>query len=293
MSDYEKYQQLLGEVPEFLKKYLDLDVMVRLKGISLFCGMNYASPHMYDFSLNISRFDHSLNVAMVTWNLTHDKTQTLAALFHDVSTPVFSHVIDYMNGDYMNQESTEDEIRNVLLYEDGIEFEDVVDFKKHTVVDLPRPSLCADRIENTIGGGMGWANTVDYEHAKLILDSLYLDTNENGQQEICINNQEVAEYVLYINDQINKLTQSDEDIYMMQLLADLVKITIDEGLIMYEDLYRLTEDEYFDIIESYLYIPDIADYYEMFKTVCNPIALKHRDVKDRVVNPLINGKRML
>ena len=113
MEDYKKYQKELGDIPEFLNKYLNLDVMQRLKGVSLFCGMNYASPYMYDFSLNISRYDHSLNVALITWRLTHDKTQTLAALFHDVSTPVFSFVFDFMNGDYIEQESTEDKIREV------------------------------------------------------------------------------------------------------------------------------------------------------------------------------------
>ena len=302
MEDYKKYQKELGEIPEFLNKYLNLDVMQRLKGVSLFCGMNYASPYMYDFSLNISRYDHSLNVALITWRLTHDKTQTLAALFHDVSTPVFSHVIDFMNGDYIEQESTEDKIRDVLLSsrnlltylkEDNISLEDVMDFKKHSIVDLPRPSLCADRIENTIGGGMGWANKVDYKHAKDILDNLYVDKNENGQDEISLLSKDVGEYVLYINDCLNKLTHKDEDSYMMDLLADLVRLTINEGIIIYDDLYRLTEEEFFNIIEKYLYISDINDYYHLFKTVKDPLCMKHVIVKNRVVNPIVNGKRMI
>ena len=301
MEDYLRYQQLLGEVPEFLKKYLKLDPMIRLLDISLMCGMDYASPYMYIFKFYISRYSHSLNVALITWKLTHDKTQTLAALFHDISTPVFSHVIDYMNGDFINQESTEDKTQEILystrnlfqyLKEDGINIDDVIDFKKHTIVDLPRPALCADRLENTIGGGMSWAKKVDFNHAKRIIDSMYVDKNEFGQDEICLNNKEVGEYVIYVNDCLNELTHKKEDTYMMNLLADLVKLTINEGLVTYDDLYRLTEHEYFRIVESHLYISDINDYYEMFKTVKNPIITGTTTVKDRIINPIVNGKRI-
>ena len=108
MNDYLIYKESLGDTPEFLKKYLDLDIVKRLKGISLLCGMDYASKYAYDFKCYISRYDHSLDVALIVWKLTHDKKATLAGLFHDISTPVFSHVIDYMNKDYIKQESTEE-----------------------------------------------------------------------------------------------------------------------------------------------------------------------------------------
>lgn len=49
-----------------------------------------------------------MTVALLTYKLTNDKVATLAGLFHDIATPCFSHVIDYMNGDYENQESTEE-----------------------------------------------------------------------------------------------------------------------------------------------------------------------------------------
>lgn len=42
---YNYYIKLLGypDVPEFLKKYLTVPSLVRLKGIGYFCGMDYAS----------------------------------------------------------------------------------------------------------------------------------------------------------------------------------------------------------------------------------------------------------
>lgn len=301
MNDYQKILYSISPIPEFLEKYLTLSSMERLKGVSFFCGMTYASKDMYHFYYDISRYEHSLGVALITWRLTHDKAQTLAALFHDISTPVFSHVIDYMNGDYIEQESTEDKTREILLStrnlieylnEDGLTIDDICDFKDYSVVDLPRPALCADRFEGIISGGMGWSGKTDYEFASKLLDSMYLDINEEGKEEICVNDQELAKKMVEVNDHLNVLTHQKKDTYMMNLVADMVRLMIDENIIIYDDLYRLTEPELFNIVESYLYIDDLRDYYETFKTVSDPIIISNVEIKNRVLNPIVNGKRL-
>ena len=302
MTAYEMYHRNICVVPDFLYKYLSLDIMQRLRGISLFCGMDYASPHMYSFEYPISRYDHSLNVALITWKLTHDKKQTLAALFHDVATPVFSHVIDYMNGDYINQESTEDKTREVLLSspilrdylsDDEIDIEDIIDFKKYSIVDLPRPSLCADRIENIIGVGMSWVKEVDFNKALEIIDNLDIDINEENKKEICLTHNYVAEYVNRINDRINELTHTNSDTYMMVLLSHIVRRTIEEGYIIYDDLYTLTEEEFIKIIEDNIsYDYELADMWNTLKTVQKPSVEYNIKVKNMTLNPLINGVRL-
>ena len=114
------YMNLLGynEIPRFLIKYLKCPSLLRLKKIGYFCGMDYASKDIYDFREYISRYDHSINVALITYKLTKNKKATIAALFHDVATPCFSHVIDYMNKDYANQESTEEKLILLLILKD-------------------------------------------------------------------------------------------------------------------------------------------------------------------------------
>ena len=114
------YKKLLGDIPEFLNKYLSLSSIERLKDVGYFCGMDYASKDIYDFGEYVSRYDHSLNVALITWNLTKDKSATLAGLFHDISTPCFAHVIDYMNKDYNKQESTEIYTKDILIKEKNL-----------------------------------------------------------------------------------------------------------------------------------------------------------------------------
>ena len=146
---YKCYKELLLEdYPSFLNKYLECPSIVRLKSVGYFCGMDYASKDIYDFGEYISRFDHSLDVALITWKYTKDKTSTLAGLIHDIATPVFAHVIDYMNKDYANQESTEEYTEKIVksdcmlinyLLEDGININEVIDFKKHSIVDNDSP----------------------------------------------------------------------------------------------------------------------------------------------------------
>ena len=69
------YLELLdyNNMPEFLHKYLDLPILLRLKNVGYFCGMDYASKDVYNFKEYITRYDHSLSVALLTWKLTLKK----------------------------------------------------------------------------------------------------------------------------------------------------------------------------------------------------------------------------
>ena len=173
MNLLEQYKELLynEKFNENFEKYLRVPSLIRLKNVGYFCGMDYASKEIYNFSGYVSRYDHSLSVALITWMCTEDKSATLAALFHDISTPCFSHVIDYMNNDYIEQESTEQYIKDILdkdehlleyLKEDGILLEEIIDFKKYTIVDNNRPKLCADRLDGVILTGVFWTKCRSY-----------------------------------------------------------------------------------------------------------------------------------
>ena len=167
----DKYLELLGfrEMPEFLVKYMYTPSLLRLKNICYFCGMDYASKDIYDFKGRITRYDHSLFVALITWKLTGDRRATLAGLFHDISTPCFSHVIDYMNKDYEKQESTEEKVEEIIrsdyyllecLKRDNILVDEIIDFKRYSIVDNERPKLCADRLDGVILTGYGWTKSI-------------------------------------------------------------------------------------------------------------------------------------
>ncbi len=302
MNEYQLYQDYLGEIPEFLKKYLTLDIITRLKDITLFCGMEYASKYVYNFNYFISRFNHSLNAALITWNLTHDKKVTLATLFHDVASPVFSHVIDYMNGDYVNQESTEEKTEEILrlskklkeyLKVDNINIETIINFKDYSVADLPRPYMCADRLENTISSAMGWINDIKFEDIKDILDSIYLEINEDGLDEIAFKDKYAATYFKYLNDEINRLTHTNFDTYMMMLAADMVRLCLNLEIFSYNDLFKLGEREVINIIKNNIEIyPELDKYWNQFTNIKEIPHIKQPQIKNKIVNPLVRKKRL-
>ena len=301
-QDYEKYKLLLGTPPEWLNKYLELDILNRLQDISVLCGMEYASHDIYNFAFSISRYEHSLNVALITWALTHDKNATLGALFHDASSPVFSHCVDYMNGDYVNQESTEEKTDEILLSspdlqrylrQDNVSLEDVINFKQYSVVDLPRPYMCADRLDNCIGVGMAWSKKLTYEDAKSILESIRLTLNENGIYEISFNDEQAANIVYEINNDINQLTHSNSDTYMMLLVSKIIKKLILLNLVTYDDLFKLKERDIIDILEDNNHLDvELEQLYNEFKTIKEAPVIEQPEIKDKILNPLVKQKRL-
>ena len=300
MNEYLIYKESLGEVPEFLKKYLELDIVKRLKGISLLCGMDYASKYAYDFKYYISRYDHSLDVALLVWNLSHDKASTIAGLFHDISTPVFSHVIDYMNKDFVEQESTESKTFEIMnssselkkcLREDNLKLEDIADFKKYSLVDLDRPSLCADRIDGTICSGINWTKTIDGITSKNIINDLTICSNENRKLEIAFKNEEYASMFVNLNNEINRITHSNNDNYMMLLLADIVKLCINLNIVDYESLYYLTEEEFIECLEDNLDLSkELRDKWYLFKNIKEIPEIEIPKVKNKIITPIVVDK---
>ncbi len=302
-NNIQEYINMLGPIPKFLEKYLSLRILTRLKKVGYFCGMDYASEHIYLFDYKISRYEHSLTTALLTWKFTKSKKQTIAALFHDVSTPCFSHVIDYMNKDYENQESTEEKTESILrnskklkqlLKEDKLTIEDITDFKKFTIVDNHRPKLCADRIDGIILTSLGWTKTLSMEEVPNILDNIEVMVNDDNEKELGVKTNEIANKLCDLNREIDIICHSNEDNYMMELLAEITKYAIDKEYITYDNLYEYNEDKLIKI----LYTQEdtaLKILLNLFKTVTlEEISIKEiPPVKRRYINPLVNGKRFI
>ena len=298
---YKYYKSLLGEQPEFIKKYLKSPSLKRLKKVGYFCGMDYASKNIYDFPYYISRYDHSLTVALLVYKLTKSKRATISGLFHDVSTPCFSHVIDYMNKDYSKQESTEAYTEKIImkdkhllecLKEDYIKPEDIINFKKYSIVDLDRPSLCADRLDGIILTGICWSREITKEDIKSIVEDIAVYDNENNQKEIGFKSKEVAKRVIELNKNIDILCHSNEDNYMMELLSKITKLGIDNNLFNYEDLFTYTEDKIFKLLNSSnnKEIKALLDEFYNKKKEDIP-ETEIINIKRRLIKPIINNIR--
>lgn len=298
------YKKLLGyeNMPEFLKKYLEVPCLLRLKDIGYFCGMDYASKNIYDFKEKVTRYDHSITTSLITWYLMHDKEMTLAALFHDIATPCFSHVIDYMHKDYNEQERTEEFTEMIMkndsqlltyLAEDNISIEKIANFKNYSIVDNKRPLMCADRLDGIILTGFCWTKDLSLEEIRKIIYSIAPLRNENDELEISFTEENIASRVYEVNDKINKYCHSNEDNYMMELLAEITSEAINKKIIFYEELYLSTEEKILEKIKK-SNKKDLKQMLEKFETIKIseiPETILPQ-VKERKINPLVLRKRL-
>ena len=282
---YNEYLNSICKIPRFLNKYLEVPSLVRLKNIGYFCGMDYASKEVYDFRELITRYDHSLTVALLTWRFTHDKKATIAGLFHDVATPCFAHVIDYMNKDYANQESTEEYTEEIIKNDkelrrciriDKLKYSDICDFKEFSIVDNKRPKLCADRYDGLILTGYNWTKSIELSDILEFTDNLCLHMNEDNILELGFKDRDICNRVLKVSDEIDLICHSNEDNYMMELLADITRITISKNIIEYKDLYYLTEVELFDKIRN-------SDDDELLKLLDKFYNIKASEIPDTIM----------
>lgn len=254
----EYYKTISEDFPEFLIDYIKTPRMQKQNGISITCGTYYSK--MFNINLWYSSLEHSIAVALIIWHFTHDKKQTLAGLFHDISTPAFKHCIDFMNNDYEKQESTEELTEKMLLESkeimellrrDNIKIEEVSDYKKYPIADNDTPMLSADRLEYTLSNGLGAVKKVwELEEVKEVYKDIKILKNEKGIDELGFKNIKYAEKFVEKMSILTIYYMNDQRRFAMQLLADIMKKMSQDGDITISDLYNLSEEEVIKKIEK-------------------------------------------
>ena len=207
-----------------------------------------------------------------------------------------------MNKDYANQESTEEKTEEIIksddvlmeyLKQDHILVDDIIDFKRYSVVDIDRPKLCADRLDGIILTGLYWTKSLNIDDVSYILNDVMITRNEANEDEIAFKNKGIAKLVLKTSNLIDKYCSSKEDNYMMQLLSKITKLAIKKDIIKYENLYYLTEDEVF---KKFMNSNDseIINLIEIFQTISKRDIPETElpNLKARILNPLVNNRRL-
>ena len=303
-----EYLKILSkDIPDFLVEYASVPEMQRLKGISMISACEYTK--LVPFNFFHTRYEHSIGVALIVWNFTKDKKQTIAGLYHDIATPAFSHVVDYIHGDYETQESTEEytekiirkskEIMN-LLNRDSISVEEIRDYHLYPIADNNSPRLSADRLEYTLSNGLVTQDAFSLEAIDRIYKDLTILKNENGEDEIGFKNLKIAEeYIERATKLWHLFSGNNENGIIMQFWTDILSKMAKEKYITEEDLYKYSEQE---IVEKIRNCPDkkISKAFEIFSN-SEEIERSETEVKDkycisvktkkRYTNPLvqING----
>ena len=285
-------------IPDFIKSFAETPAMQRLKDVGMHCGCEYTSFPMFDGLDNYSRYKHSVGCSLIVWHFTQDRRQTIAALLHDIATPTFAHVVDFLNGDHLKQESTESGTTALIetspeimtkQREWGITLEEVADYHLYPIADNDSPKLSADRLEYTL------SNIVNYRIApkeKVIqwYDHLVVGRNEEGEEELMFNDFKTAESFCLSALETSKIYVADEDRFAMQTLSELLYKHIARGVLTQNDLYK-TES---DVIALLHQDEEAFKDWERFKALRHIHRGCHAGAKTvlskkRYINPYMNG----
>ena len=300
----EYFNILEPNFPEWLSEYINTPEMLKQQYISITCGTIYTD--LFNSSYFFSSLDHAVAVALVIWHFTHDKKQTLSGLFHDIATPVFKHCIDFLNGDYMTQESTEELTTRIisdskeimeLLKRDNISLNEIDDYHNYPIADNDTPRLSADRLEYSLSNGLLTYNLINLGEVKEIYNDIEIQRNEDGIEELGFKTKRIARQFVKVTTELSIIYRDDRTRYSMQFLADIIKGLNEENKILKADLYNKKESEVIEIIENSKY----KDVYKIWKeTKCVEVSnfepqnvfYVHHGAKVRYINPLVNGERI-
>lgn len=255
---HREYLSVLSpEFPAWLLRYIAAPEMQRLSGVSMVNGIEYSS--LYNFEHTNTVFAHSIGVALIVWRFTHDKKQTLAALFHDIANPAFKHCIDFMNGDSETQESTEERTSQIIrnsrvimrqLKRDGILAGEVSDYHLFPLADNSAPNLASDRLEYTLSNGLFLYGTWDIDQVRRFSDNITVLKNENNIDELGFRDLDVARDFTLNSLPMFEDYRSNNARAILQFYADILKSMELHDYLTIDDLYTMNEREIIDWILS-------------------------------------------
>ncbi|WP_296663608.1 hypothetical protein [Treponema sp. UBA753] len=309
----DKYHRILcKKTPDFLSKYISLPILKRLEGVGLLCGTDWTP--LFHNKFFYSRLDHSIGTALIVWNFTKDKKQTISALLHDVSTPAFSHVSDFKNGDALTQSSTENLNAQLIendskllefLKQDGINVSEVSDYHIYPIADNEIPGLSADRLEYMYPSGAALDSVWTLTEIENSYNHINVLKNEKEIPELGF--LEEGECLIYTKKfiQTSMILQRNEDKIAMQLMADILKLAEESKIIKPNELFTLSEKEIIELFTksaeenpSWKFSKYFRTFRGMKKIFRSETKMKcfycvNLQVKRRYINPLVKTKNSI
>lgn len=285
-------------IPDFIEPIASAPAMQRLKDVGMHCGCEYTSFPLFTGLDKYSRYQHSVGCALIVWRFTRDVHQTIAALLHDIATPTFAHVIDFLNGDHMKQESTERGTASIIeaskeimaeLKALNITLEEVSDYHQYPIADNDSPRLSADRLEYTLSNMVNY-HIAPMESVKQWFESLIIGKNDEGEEELMFPTLETAEPFSQAALLTSRIYVADEDRFAMQTLAELLKKHIERGVLKVSDLHK-TESEVIAMLHG---DEEARGDWKKFRALRhihrgNHIGAKTVHSKKRYINPYVDG----
>lgn len=214
--------------------------LINSKPLQRLKGINQAGASQYVLKgKTVTRYEHSLGVMILLKKLNASIEEQIAGLLHDVPHTAFSHVIDFVFREH-NHEFHEHFHKKIVLQSEipdilkkfGFDINRILDERNFTLLERKIPDLCADRIDYTLRDMAASEGFND----KIIK---YLSSYIIHNNEIIINNGLTAKNFAEDYLRMDKEKWSHPlEVAVFQILADAIKIALDEKIINENDLFK-------------------------------------------------------
>jgi uncharacterized protein len=209
----------------------------RLKGIQQAGVVYKVLPYK-----EISRYEHSVGTMLLIRKLGGSLEEQIAGLLHDVPHTAFSHAIDFVfrNDKHDYHEKFHEKIIKeseipLILKKYDFDVERIIDEKNFLLLERNSPDLCADRVDYSLREFVARDGMND--RIKGYIDSLTVKDNE-----IVFDSGEKAkdfsvDFLYVVQDWGSPL-----QLVIVELIAEAVKIGLDEGILTDKDLFDTDEN---------------------------------------------------
>nr|WP_315398881.1 HD domain-containing protein [uncultured Sphingobacterium sp.] len=271
------------ELEDILCELISSESIQRLKNVHQGGAIFLVSPHV-----DHSRYEHSIGVMLLVRKLEGSLEEQIAALLHDVSHTAFSHVIDYVlqhKGEDYHEQIFETVIGKSMIPNILAKYgfsTSLLDDPKHTLLEMPLPALCADRIDYTIRD-LYHFGLIDIVEAHDFISELGVQDGKIGVQS-----EEVASWISSKYLQLNHAYfRKPEHIFANTKLAELIALGLEKGILVLSDLW-LDDPAVLSIIKTDPYLNselDKINNLEGFENILETQSKKN--FKERILKPLV------
>jgi hypothetical protein len=211
----------------------------RLHGV-----MQHGISGLIGVTRGTTRFEHSLGVMILARSLGASLEEQIAALLHDVSHTAFSHVIDYVFNDHDEQgyHDTHKEAfvarsdLPAILLKRGFDWRDFINDELYTLLELPSPALCADRLDYFLRDAFD-LNLAKWKEVENALAHLVVH-----QGRIVCDDLEAAQWMGYTFIQADQASWANfREVGLYELTADAIRYALEHEILSENDLWETDE----------------------------------------------------
>ncbi|KAI1097558.1 hypothetical protein F4804DRAFT_327276 [Jackrogersella minutella] len=239
-----------------LNELLRSPSLLRLVGVR-----QHGISSLLNFTPPITRFEHSVGAFLLVRHVGGSIEEQAAALLHDVSHTAMSHVVDFA----LSQpgEGSFHEVHKMrfvkttqipdILSRHGFADLKPLDEELYPLVEMPAPHLCADRLDYGLRDAVGF-QSLTLEDARRVVASLRAFPDATSAHRL---------FVLQDHEVALSLAKGymrcDRDVWgnpahgdLYTRTADLMRSCIHDGGVPEEDLWKLSDDDFWAAMRKVL-----------------------------------------